>query len=428
MTTRDGRCGWPLLLVMLAGVAGCAASGRGKGPAGAEVAPPPSASPAVATQGGAASRSTLGAPLSSAPGPVPARTFAEAVQRVAAIVDSDDISESECAAAVQDAERLSAGGSAQDNQFVGVAAERCDLRRLAAPFYRRAIAAAPRYVEALTALAALLLDSDPREADKLLTAALAVNPYDGDAHYLRGVAAYLLLEGDSTPAPGKLEATGLWQTARSELGLVLATPSPPGLLPDVRAHVVLGLAGLAARRAGVDVPLGLIELGLSEALRLRSDDAAVLNALGLVAEARGDHAQAEVRWRRAAELSKSWDAPALNLARLELRLRRFSEAAALVRPSDQAPRNAYVSYMILGLTYAARGSLDKAADSYGKAIRMKPTWGPAHFDLGVLEQGRGNCDAAASAFESFVKTGQGSASELADARARIAACGKAGAR
>lgn len=282
-------------------------------------------------------------------------------------------------------------------------------------------------MEALTALAALVMDSDPREADKLLQAALAVNPFDTDAHYLRGVAAWLQLDGDSGPRPSKAEATALWQTASTELGLALATPLPPGLLPDVRAHVVRGLAGLAARRAGVDVPLRLIELGLRDALSLSPQDAAVLNTLGLVAEARGAYGEAEARWRSAAELAKSWDAPVLNLARLELRLGRFSEATALVRPDAQAPRNAYVSFVILGLGYRARGNLDKAADSYQKAIKLEPTWGAAYFDLGVLEQGRGNCDAARAAFESFVKTGHGSAGEVAEASARIARCGKAGA-
>ncbi len=426
MTTRRGRGRWALVLVLVlvACATGCAASSRGRAPAITETGARPSASPAIGP--GATSRS-LGTPLSSAPGPVPARTFAEAVQRVAAIVTSGDISPSECEAAVYDAERLSAGSGAEDNQFVGVAAERCDLRRLAAPFYRRAIAAAPRYVEALTALAALLLDRDPREADKLLTAALAVNPNDGDAHYLRGVAAYLILDGDSGPPPGKLEATALWQTAQSDLGLALATLPTPGFLPDVRAHVVRGLAGLAARRAGVDVPLKLIELGLREALNLSPSDVAVLNTLGLVAEARGDHGEAAVRWRAAAERSPSWDAPALNLARLEVRLRRFDEAVPRLRPTDPVPANPYIIFMLVALAMQARGSVDKAAATYQKAIKLEPAWGPAYFDLGVLEQGRGKCAAAVTAFESFVKTGHGSASEVADARARIAACGKAGA-
>jgi tetratricopeptide (TPR) repeat protein len=109
--------------------------------------------------------------------------------------------------------------------------------------------------------------------------------------------------------------------------------------------------------------------------------AAVENALGLVYQGKLDNFRAERAFKRAVEIDPNWAAPHYNLALLyrgqqnEAALGELEQAAAL------DAKNAAM-HMALGDEYFARQQWPRAAESYRKAIAVKPGDDNLHTKLG----------------------------------------------
>lgn len=109
--------------------------------------------------------------------------------------------------------------------------------------------------------------------------------------------------------------------------------------------------------------------------------AAVENALGLVHQGKLDSFRAERAFKRAAEMEPTWAVPHYNLALLfrgqqnEAALTELEQAAALDSQNVQVQ-------VALGDEYFARQQWPRAAESYRKALALKPNDDGLHTKLG----------------------------------------------
>jgi Tfp pilus assembly protein PilF len=82
----------------------------------------------------------------------------------------------------------------------------------------------------------------------------------------------------------------------------------------------------------------------------------------------------------------------------------FAHALAL------EPRN-WVAHTNLGLTFAERGALDRAAAEYRAALAARPEYGRASYNLGWVELQHGNLDAARALFLDSLRHGSPTAAD-----------------
>jgi len=109
--------------------------------------------------------------------------------------------------------------------------------------------------------------------------------------------------------------------------------------------------------------------------------AAVENAMGLVQQGKLDNYRAERAFKRAAEIDPKWAAPHYNLALL---YRSQQNEGALAELEQAAALNAQNPLMLvaLGDEYFAKQEWPRAAESYRKAIAIKPNDDGLHTKLG----------------------------------------------
>jgi tetratricopeptide (TPR) repeat protein len=109
--------------------------------------------------------------------------------------------------------------------------------------------------------------------------------------------------------------------------------------------------------------------------------AAVENAMGLVHQGKLDSFQAERAFKRAIEIEPTWAAPHYNLALLYRSQQNENALAELEQAASLDSKNAALM-VALGDEYFARQQWPRAADSYRKAIAIKPEDDGLHTKLG----------------------------------------------
>jgi Flp pilus assembly protein TadD len=126
--------------------------------------------------------------------------------------------------------------------------------------------------------------------------------------------------------------------------------------------------------------------------------AAIENAFGLVHQGKLDTFRAERAFQRAIELNPKWGAPHYNLALLyrgqqnELALAELESAAAL-----DSSNSAIV--VALGDEYFARGQWQRAAETFRKAVVLRPADDNLHTKLGHALYSQGLKDDADREYE-----------------------------
>lgn len=109
--------------------------------------------------------------------------------------------------------------------------------------------------------------------------------------------------------------------------------------------------------------------------------AAVENALGLVYQGKLDNFRAERAFKRAVEIDPNWAAPHYNLALLYRGQQNEAALGELEQAATLDAKNAAM-HMALGDEYFARQQWPRAAESYRKAIAVKPGDDNLHTKLG----------------------------------------------
>jgi tetratricopeptide (TPR) repeat protein len=109
--------------------------------------------------------------------------------------------------------------------------------------------------------------------------------------------------------------------------------------------------------------------------------AAVENAMGLVQQGKLDNFRAERAFKRAVEIDPNWAAPHYNLALLYRSQQNEGALAELEQAATLDAKNAQV-LLALGDEYFARQQWPRAAESYRKAIAIKPNDDGLHTKLG----------------------------------------------
>lgn len=109
--------------------------------------------------------------------------------------------------------------------------------------------------------------------------------------------------------------------------------------------------------------------------------AAVENAMGLVQQGKLDNFRAERAFKRAVEIDPNWAAPHYNLALLYRSQQNEGALAELEQAATLDAKNAQM-LLALGDEYFARQQWPRAAESYRKAIAIKPNDDGLHTKLG----------------------------------------------
>jgi predicted TPR repeat methyltransferase len=132
---------------------------------------------------------------------------------------------------------------------------------------------------------------------------------------------------------------------------------------------------------------GLVHQALAcfrEAARLRPDDAAAHNNLGLMLAARGETAEALASYRRALALRPDYAEAWNNLGILHVRQRRPAEAVRCFRTAVGLRPDYVEALNNLGNVLFAQGRLGAAGRCYRQALHFRPDYGEAHLGLGVV--------------------------------------------
>ncbi|MBI5488172.1 MAG: tetratricopeptide repeat protein [Deltaproteobacteria bacterium] len=249
--------------------------------------------------------------------------------------------------------------------------------------YRRAIALNPHFSAARVALGILLVRTGRgTDARSVLGPATQYGDNSSRARALAVLGAIDLAEGRRTDAERAFAAALERAPAQIEIRLRVG-----------RAWLAAG--GAADQARAVDV--------LAQAARLAPDVAEVHHALGWALEQAGRDVEAERAYERALELDGADAFSRRRLLRLALGHRDFAQArmhaARLVADAPEVAEH----HFLVGLTAARAGELDDARAAYREAIaRQGGTYPEAYFNLGKLESGAGNADAAIAAYGAAV--------------------------
>lgn len=261
----------------------------------------------------------------------------------------------------------------------------------ARPLYRQALAAAPRWGEALHMAGVLeLMAGDHAAAARLLGKAAPMLPADAGLQSNLGTALQKL---------GRAREALACHRRAVEL--------------EPSSHINHYNLGNALMEAGKDAEAAEC---FRRAVALHPDHVRSLNNLGLVLRASGDLAEAEENFRRALTIDPDFAAAHANLGSALAALDRREEALPHLRRAvalapDQADNHFNLgnalsgdaaeasacfrravdlrpgwaaAHLALGRACFSLGSLEEAADHLARAAEHDPAMGAAHTDLGVV--------------------------------------------
>jgi Flp pilus assembly protein TadD len=241
------------------------------------------------------------------------------------------------------------------------------------------------------------------------------------------------------PAPGLLPAPG---SGADALDSPTASGASPGSAPAGPAPAAAASpAGAPAGPAPPDVAALAAELQKGDAALTagRTDEAiatyqAVLaqvptsapvhHNLGLAYKRKGELAQAEAEFRKAAELQPAFAAPHGALSVMLAAGGKLDEAVAQAREAVQdAPSDAQYAYN-LGVLLKDTGQAGDAKQALLKAEALDPANVEIQFHLGTVELGLGQMAEATARLEKYLAAAPASAPNVATAKGIIAALSK----
>jgi predicted O-linked N-acetylglucosamine transferase (SPINDLY family) len=259
----------------------------------------------------------------------------------------------------------------------GLEAHRGGDLQAAAGFYRQALTAEPKHLDALYFLGVAVHQAgNPAAAAELAARALALAPHRSQLHNLRGMALGSL--GNDAAAEASFRraiAADDNPEAYNNLGILL---KKQGRLEDA----------IAAYQAAIE---------------RHPDYADALYNLGNAQRAQGDLAQAAECLRRALEAQPEHANALAALGQVLHQARRsrdalaFFERALALLPGDAA------LHCDLGDAWQALGSLEEAAAQYREAVALDPHLARAWYAAGCAASSRGDNAAAAACLRKAVE-------------------------
>jgi tetratricopeptide (TPR) repeat protein len=264
---------------------------------------------------------------------------------------------------------------------IGARAQASEDWPVAVEQYRAALAANPAYLEAAVGLAETLLALEQyEEASRWATRARALDPGNPDLAVLEGrirlgagevTAARVLFNEVLKAWPNNLEARfglaeadvaeGRVRSALDRYGAALA------IAPQSRRGL-LSLAILSESTGDTAAANRFIE----DALRSHAGDVAVQLAASDLYAGRGRWDLAERHARAALAIQPESAAARRALATTQIALKRFDEAAGVLREVVAVDRGDAQAWYALGLAYARSGDHAKALTAFGSAITAAP--------------------------------------------------------
>lgn len=326
-----------------------------------------------------------------------AARFAEALSRVAPLLDADGVTND----ARADALNIAGACSFALQQFAE-----------AESHWRRCLRIKPGYAEVYGTLGMLLKSLGRLSAAKAMYRQLvALQPAHADARHQLGTVLHGLGYKEAAEASYR-EALALrpdYAEAHYNRGIVLHELGRPHEAEAAFRHALAGLP----ERAELHNNLGnvLMELGrpaeaddaYREALRIRPRYPEALNNLGGVLKTTLRPAEAELAFRLALAIRADYAEARLNLGTVLADLERLPEAEAAYREAISQRPDYAEAYYNLGLALGQREQPFEAETAYREAIRLRPDLGRAHNNLGCVLRRLDRLPAAVEAFRQALR-------------------------
>jgi tetratricopeptide (TPR) repeat protein len=142
------------------------------------------------------------------------------------------------------------------------------------------------------------------------------------------------------------------------------------------------------------------------------DRAVVRNWLGIAYRNAGDLARARQQYLHAAALDPSFTMSRMNLAEILMIEGKADEAAALLEELLAGGSADSHLYFNLGMVYERQHRDEDAARCYQAALRLDPSYFPAHYRLALHFLARGDCQKAEEHFHALTARSAGGSFDL----------------
>lgn len=163
------------------------------------------------------------------------------------------------------------------------------------------------------------------------------------------------------------------------VGLAACGPTLAQKKDEAAIHYRLGAVHLNDR----NLADALTEL--TKAVEIYPDDPTYHDALGLAYLAKGMHKEALASMNKALSIDRNYSAAHVNKAAVYIDQQRWTEAvdeskAALKNIFYRTPEFAWFN---MGWAYYNLGEMEKAVESYSKAVGLKPSYAQAWYNMGL---------------------------------------------
>ncbi len=192
------------------------------------------------------------------------------------------------------------------------------------------------------------------------------------------------------------------------------------LRPLVAAALLVGMSAcgptLAQKKdqSSIHYKLGVVHLNernvadalkeLTKSIEIYPDDPTYHDALGLAYLAKGMHKEALASMNRALSIDRDYSEAHVNKSAVYMDQKRWPEAidesrAALKNIFYRTPEYAWFN---MGWSYYSMGEMDKAVESYSKAVAAKPSYAQAWYSMGLAYEKMSKTREAVQSYEKAV--------------------------
>ena len=149
-------------------------------------------------------------------------------------------------------------------------------------------------------------------------------------------------------------------------------------------------------------PQALVDIQIAE--EINDEDAEVHLIKGLIFLGLKDYNQAEASFKRSIGINSKYSEARYNLCVLYLKVEKFDLAIeqCSLASSDILYRSRDKAFTSLGVAYFRKGQIEKAMESYNKALQLNPAFVYTHNELGKLYMSTGKHELAIEEFKRAV--------------------------
>ena len=167
-------------------------------------------------------------------------------------------------------------------------------------------------------------------------------------------------------------------------------------------------------QSGIHYRLGAVHLSdrnladalkeLTKAIEIYPDEPTYHDALGLAYLAKGMHKEALASMDRAISIDRNYSEARVNKAAVYMDQKRWGEA---IEESKAAVKNIFYrtpeyAWFNMGWSYYNMGEMEKAVESYSKAVEAKPSYAQAWFSMGLAYERMNRTKDAVASYEKAI--------------------------